>query len=107
MAVVVAGQVDGARHSLIDQGSTWRLEPLGIDVVPLGLDRADLTAISQLVEHAAARLEMPEDRDDDWGGTVRPEPSIPSWSLLVRLLGPVDVVDEQGSPAAFERSKTC
>ena len=29
----------------------------------------------------------------------------PTWSLLVRLLGPVDVVDRDGRTGAFERSK--
>jgi hypothetical protein len=106
LAVVAAGQLEGARHSLIDQGSTWRLEPIGIEVVPIGLDRVELAAIAQLVDQAAAGLEMPDDVDDDLDETTRPEPTIPSWSLLVRLLGPVDVVDGQGDPATFERSKT-
>jgi two-component SAPR family response regulator len=79
---------------------------MGIEVVPIGLGRVELAAIAQLVEQAAAGLEMPDDLDDDPGETTRPEPPIPSWSLLVRLLGPVDVVDGQGRPAAFERSKT-
>lgn len=30
----------------------------------------------------------------------------PPWALLVRLLGPVDVVDPSGSPAVFERAKS-
>jgi nucleoid-associated protein YgaU len=111
LAVVAAGRLDGARHTLIERGSTWQLEPLGIEIVPLGLEPDELTAITHLVEHAAARLEMPDDLDDRHlddrpGGTVRFEPPVPAWSLLVRLLGPVDVVDEQGDPATFERSKT-
>ena len=61
LALVVAGHVDGAHHALIDMGSTWRLDPLGIDVVPLGLDHADLSAITELVEHATARLEAGDD----------------------------------------------
>ena len=59
--MVVAGHVDGAHHALIDGGTTWRLEPLGIDVVPLGLDRAELSAITELVEHATAPLEAVDD----------------------------------------------
>ena len=30
----------------------------------------------------------------------------PPWSLMVRLLGPVDVIDPSERPARFERSKT-
>ncbi len=103
LAVVVAGHVDGAHHALIDGGSTWRLEPLGIDVVPLGLDRAELSAITELVEHATAPLEAVDDPDGDEPGAGAP---MPSWSLLVRLLGPVDVVDGRGCAVDFERSKT-
>ena len=38
-----------------------------------------------------------------WCGDGAP---MPTWSLLVRLLGPVDVVDERGCAVDFERSKT-
>lgn len=30
----------------------------------------------------------------------------PPWSLMLRLMGPVDLVDTSGAPVAFERSKT-
>ncbi|HEX4980217.1 MAG TPA: LysM peptidoglycan-binding domain-containing protein, partial [Ilumatobacteraceae bacterium] len=106
LAVVVAGRVDGAHHTLVDEGSTWRLHPIGIDVIPLGLDDDDLTAITELVEQASAGLEMPDGLGDAPDGPGRSGTPIPSWSLLVRLLGPVDVVDEQGGSADFERSKT-
>ncbi|HWM21391.1 MAG TPA: LysM peptidoglycan-binding domain-containing protein [Ilumatobacteraceae bacterium] len=105
LAVVVAGSVDNARHTLIDNGSMWRLEPLDIDVVPLGLDRAELTAITELVANAAAGLEAPDDAQAEGAGGPDSAP-IPTWSLLVRLLGPVDVVDERGCSVDFERSKT-
>ena len=38
LAVVAAGRLDGARHTLVDHGTTWRLDPLGIDLVPIGID---------------------------------------------------------------------
>ena len=106
LAVVVAGPLDGARHALVDQGSTWRLEPIGLDVIPLGLDHDELTAITELVEQASAGLEMLDGLDDDSGGADHLGVPSPAWSLLVRLLGPVDVVDVQGGSADFERSKT-
>jgi hypothetical protein len=108
LAVVVAGAYEGAGHRLIDHGSTWRLDPLGIDLVPLGLERSELRAITQLVEHAAAHLDSPDDvdGDDDPDGVPYAGTPTPTWSLLVRLLGSVDVVDEQGCAAEFERSKT-
>jgi hypothetical protein len=108
LAIVVAGAYEGASHTLIDHGSTWRLEPLGIDLVPIGLERSELSAITQLVDHAAARLESADDvdGDDDPDGVPYAGTPTPTWSLLVRLLGSVDVVDEQGCAADFERSKT-
>ncbi|HEX4980057.1 MAG TPA: BTAD domain-containing putative transcriptional regulator, partial [Ilumatobacteraceae bacterium] len=65
-----------------------------------------LTAITELVEQASAGLEMPDGLGDAPEGADRSGAPIPSWSLLVRLLGRVDVVDEQGGSADFERSKT-
>ena len=111
LAVVVAGPLDTARHTLVDGASTWRLEPLGIDIVPFGLDGDELTAVTELVGHASAGLESTHDRGDEPDATsdgeaTIPEWSLPDWALLVRLLGPVDVVDEHGRSADFERSKT-
>jgi LysM repeat protein len=106
LAVVAAAPFAGACHTLVDQGPTWRLEPLGIDVVPLGLDRSELAAIMQLVEEAGACLDVPEDLDADAGATPHDGTPPPTWSLLVRLLGPVDVIDARGCSAVFERSKT-
>ena len=106
LAVVVAGSLDAARHTLVERASTWRLEPMGIDVIPFGLDGDELTAITELVDHASAGLDVLDDRDDEPRDTTDGEATVPDWSLLVRLLGPVDVVDEQGHAAVFERSKT-
>jgi hypothetical protein len=108
LAVVVAGHVDDAHHVLVDLGSTWRFDPLKIDVVPLGLDRAELSAITELVEHATARLEAGADLAGDGldGADQDAAAPMPRWSLLVRLLGPVDVIDERGCSVDFERSKT-
>lgn len=106
LAVVVAGPHGTARHTLVDGASTWRLEPLGIDVVPFGLDGDELAAVTELVDHASSALQSTHDRGDDADETADGEATIPEWSLLVRLLGPVDVIDEQGDAAVFERSKT-
>ena len=42
-------------------------------------------------------------------GGAGPGPSLPTavepWTLMVRVLGPVDVVDRGGQPASFERAK--
>jgi nucleoid-associated protein YgaU len=93
LAVVVAGPLDAACHALVDRASTWRLEPMGIDVVPFGLDGDELTAVTELVEHASAGLDSIHDRTDDADDTADVEATIPDWSLLdwsllVRLLGP-------------------
>ncbi len=116
LAVVVA-----ARHS----GATWRMEvrddrvvlaPLGTAITPCGLSVGALAGVGELVAATAAPLELRPARvvrlrepDDSVTGDRPPSaeagPIEPEWSLLVRLFGQVEVVTEEGSLAAFERSK--
>jgi hypothetical protein len=105
VAVVAAGRVPRAAHALVASGANWRLEPLGIELFPVGLAPPDLSAIAELVDDAAAPL---EDEAVSVARAAGPAPVVepPPWSLLVRLIGPVDVIDAHGTPVTFERSKT-
>ncbi|MBA3288987.1 MAG: hypothetical protein H0U21_13385, partial [Acidimicrobiia bacterium] len=135
-ALVVAGPVDGAPWSLRCGRSAWTLEPLGLEIVPVGLSVAEVVALDDLVRHAGAPLEPVVDGDpvdvltwsDDVvdrgqdpshdgdghdepvsGGRASAEDAAyrdPDWSLMVRLLGPVGVVDGRGAAVPFGRSKT-
>ena len=117
LAVVAAGDVEGAPWTLRASGTSWRLEPLGAELVPVGLSDRDVAALHAVIEAADAPLV-----DDEPSCVVRsldsrgehPDP-LPApaedvveplvWSLLVTLFGTVGIVDEEGRPAIFERSK--
>jgi nucleoid-associated protein YgaU len=121
-AAVVAGSCAGAEWRLVAGGTAWRLEPLGIELVPIGLSAVELRAIEDVVAHAD-RLELQTAHDElatplvhdlvppgaatadaldrDPEGDFVEQP----WQLMVRLVGPVGVEDRRGSAASFERSK--
>ena len=112
LAVVAAGDAPGAPWSLRADGGRWTLEPLGIGLVPVGLSPADVDGIHDVLRRADEPL-LDGDGCDGADATAGAQdtsldelPEEPPWSLLVRLLGPVEVVDGAGRPAGFERSKT-
>ncbi len=82
------------------------LEPLGVRVFPVGLDAADVARVNELLDRANDSLVtdaqvVPIDRRDQWSAPfVEPE-----WALMVRVLGPVEVVSNEGRIVACERSK--
>ncbi len=72
--------------------------PAGVDAdaaPPLDDDRTLAPGDDEVARRLAAEL-------DDAAPAIAP----PDWSLLVRLLGPVDVVSAEGAAVEFERSKT-
>jgi LysM repeat protein len=109
LAAVAGFDVAGAPHVLRDTGATWRLEPLGLDVVPVGLTSDEIGAVDGLLRGAD---ELPRDAAEPAVPAAAPVLPVqardtdPSWSLLVRILGPVDVVDRELRPVPLERSKT-
>jgi two-component SAPR family response regulator len=108
------------------------LEPLGIALVPVGLTARDVDEIHDVLQHADGPLVADEaagaldgdgsldrvvwadgtpDADADADAEVGVAPVAEEdlerdWALLVRLLGPVEVVDRDGHVAHVERSKT-
>ena len=104
VAVVTDAEVPGARYRLHASGDgTWQLEPTGLPVVPRGLAAAELADLGALLADAKA----PAVRSPS--GPPPPltdEPFVePPWELQVRLLGPVAVVNRDGTAAPFERAK--
>jgi two-component SAPR family response regulator len=108
LAMVVAGEPPGAPWTLRAGDRRWTLEPLELGVVPVGLTGAEVEAIHDVLDHAAAPL-VPDEpldvtvEDLTWAGEEYIEPA---WSVMVRLLGPPEVVARDGRPIRFERAKT-
>ncbi len=106
LGVAVEGVVPG-RHgwTLRADGNEHVLQPLGLTVQPVGVSDADLAALHGLL----AAQEAPLERVAPAVSLVRTdaaEPFVePGWELLVRVFGQVEVVDRDGAPAPFERSK--
>ena len=125
LAVVSASPIHGPSSRLAPDGDAWSLLPLGLRLVPLGLSPADIAAIAELVQVADPTPEaVPDfrpgsdvtiiDRDEssELGGVAGAEleqlgsaATPPVWQLMVRLLGPVEVVSVDGKAVSFERSK--
>lgn len=134
IAAVLGGPVPAAGARLVGCDGGWRLEimagrpadaPLVVDLVPVGLTDAEVRAVGELIEDASMLLEpgsrdsgsvpgatvgVPADAATD--GTLLAFPDAdgdadePAWSIMVRVLGPVEVVDREFVTAEFEKSKT-
>lgn len=94
--------VAGAAWRLRLAGSGWQLAPLTDAVRPHGLAADELADLGALLVDAAAPAELPTGSPAVLTDAPFEEPP---WSLLVRVLGAVDVVDRAGQTAAFDRSK--
>ena len=101
LAVVVDRPVRGARWRLVQQTQHWVLQPLGLEVTPVGLTAEDLDRVRLLLDEADRPplydFELEPAISTEWIGT--------DWSLLVRLIGPVEVIDRDQVAVEFERSK--
>ncbi len=104
VAVVTDAEVPGARYRLhADGDGHWQLEPLGAMVTATGLAAVELADLGALLADAKAPpVELPPRLDEAL--STEPFEEAP-WALLVRLLGPVEVVNRRGEPAPFERAK--
>ena len=120
LALVVGGPVAESRWRLRVAEGRWLLDPIGVQLVPVGLTEAELGQLHDVLAAADAPLLGDEPVDDGDEAVAVDQGRIasraattcaasqieePAWSLMVRLLGPVEVVDRRGAPALFERSK--
>jgi nucleoid-associated protein YgaU len=128
LAFVSAASMPGAKSRLVRGESAWSLDPVGIELTPIGLAPDDISELSDLLGaestpvadafevvtnrvDGAATLYVADDVDTSSASEPVSEPCVPTdqppgWDLLVRVLGPVRVVDAQRREAHFERSKT-
>jgi nucleoid-associated protein YgaU len=106
LAVVVDRFVEGAPWVLRPVDGQFRLLPLDLAVTPNGLSADEVAEVQGLITEAeqplpeAAPVVSLHVDDEDPSPWVEPE-----WSLQVKMLGAVDVVDADGRSAVFERSK--
>jgi nucleoid-associated protein YgaU len=102
LAVIVDQPVEQAACSLHETETGWLLTPFGLTLQPVGLTEDDLIELDELIASAdAVPVPVPLDRVADPEAAFQEQP----WALLVRLLGPVDVVDRDGIAASFSKSK--
>jgi len=105
LAMVVGGAVPDAPCALRLDGDRWTLAPWGLEVVPVGLAGPDVAELHAVLAAASAPLVLDESTGDDDTASSQAAPALPPWTLMVRLLGPVALVDHEGRAAVFERSK--
>jgi hypothetical protein len=116
VAVVSAAPVEGPSTTLRPDGDAWMLRPLGLRLMPIGLVPDDLSAINELAVMPVEEFCFDADPDqtiygsEESGDAERAEQAdaapTSEWDLMVRLYGPVQVVDRVGRAVEFERSKT-
>jgi hypothetical protein len=123
VAVLGCGLSDASWRLSVDNGSA-RIEPVGWSLHPHGLTEAALAALTTALSPAAtdaliASVEatVSDGTDDDSSDESRTamapqaEPAkavgpAGDWAIMVRVLGPVDVVDRDGRAVLFDRAKS-
>jgi LysM repeat protein len=106
IGVVTDVAVPSAVRLAADPAGRWHIEPFGWVVEPAGLAAQELADLGALLADAlAAPIDLAGHVELHESVSPAVAPAAP-WTLLVRLLGPVDVVDGAGRPASFSRSKS-
>jgi hypothetical protein len=106
LAALAVGGIEDAPWRLRERSGRWRLEPLGIEVEPPGLAREQVEVLAEVVRFADRAPVVTEERVDEPPLDRGVELEEPNWTILVRVLGTVDVVDRDGRAAEFERAKS-
>ncbi|MEI7546452.1 MAG: hypothetical protein WCK21_00125 [Actinomycetota bacterium] len=82
------------------------LEPLGLEVHPVGLTAADVAGVRSVLAAADKQPVVHAGVVPINGVPRSADPFVePDWSVMVRVLGQVEVVSASGVVAAFDRSK--
>lgn len=106
LAAVLLGPIDGAGLQLAVDGGQWVVQPLGMRVTPVGLPAREVAAVHDLLDAADRPLAVDDDTVTTPAATRSEAPFVEQpWSLLVRVLGPADVIDGSGRSVEFDRGK--
>ena len=107
LAIVTACPVPDARWRIARRGESWHLDPVGLEFEPSLLPPASSDALIRLIDDAREPLvvlDAPRPSSLHHLPVSAPFEEVP-WSLMVRMLGPLDIVDRDGTIAHFERAK--
>lgn len=97
-----------AHWSLREEDGEHVLHPLGLVVYPAGISAAEVDAVRDLLAASDAEPELhaPVVPIDMMRPPDEPVEFVErEWSLMVRVMGPVEVSSSEGVVASFERSK--
>ena len=103
MAAMVDVAVAGTGWHVRAEDDFHVVEPIGLRLVPVGCSATDVALLNDLLLSATtvAVVERVEPRRLDASARFVE----PDWSVMVRVLGQVDVLGRDGRAADFERSK--
>jgi hypothetical protein len=102
---VVARDVASTAHRLRFDGVGHVYEPLGLRLWPIGLDEHAVASVADLIRSVEEVLTGEADVVSPVDHVDRSPFVEQDWSLMVRVLGQVEVIDCDGIAVAFERSK--
>ena len=126
VSAAAQGGLPDAPTRLVGAVDSWQLVGFGsmIELTPVGLSSDDLVAIDAVLDDAdsdlqsielgavrwaddadAVRVSRSENVGSDPDGDVAEFVATPH-RIVVALIGGVEITDDQGTPGAFERSKT-
>ncbi len=105
LAAMVDVAVEGATWQMRVEGDSHVVEPIGVRLAPIGCDAADVAAVAELL-HAAS---TPPQTMPAFEPVAPAHTSVrfieAGWTVIVRVLGQVDVTSRHDVAAEFERSK--
>ena len=104
LAAVLIGPIDGAGLTLTAELDVWTVQPLGLQVIPVGLSAGHVSAVHALLDAADRPLAATADPFEPASPMAASFVETP-WHLVVRVLGQVDVTDRDGRSVAFDRGK--
>lgn len=111
LAIVTGCGVPDAQWRIVVQDGVWRLEPIGLQFEPCVITESVSDRVIGMIDEAREPLVRLEPVARTTAvqrapGSSRAAFVEPDWALLVRMLGPLDIVDRSGVAARFERTKS-
>jgi nucleoid-associated protein YgaU len=109
LGIVTTRSVADAPWRIEAREGTWRVEPIALEFEPTVMSGPASAHLAGLLDEARAPLVRLESlvRETPAGPRSVSSPAYvePEWALMVRMLGPLDIVDRSGTGARFERAR--